>query len=143
MLVIFEGVDKSGKTTLLKEFLKRSNYKHIVYDRGPISQSVFADLFGRQADKDLNVVIYNLRKLKNLIVLCEADCDIIKQRLNEANESLPKELQDIERTKLYFELYTKMSGFNYLIVDTTNRTIDDCLDLIERKIEEIENDRSL
>lgn len=143
MLVIFEGIDKSGKTTLLREFLKRSNYKHIVYDRGPISQIVFSNVFARPIDKDLKYVIENLTKIKNLVVLCEADCDIIRNRLKEAGEKLPDELTDIISTKLKFRIITRTSGFNYIIVNTSENSIDECLEMIEKEVERIENDRSL
>ena len=47
MFVIFEGLDKVGKGTLEHEFLKLTDFKHIVIDRGPVGYAVFDKLFGR------------------------------------------------------------------------------------------------
>ena len=143
MFIIFEGFDKTGKTTLIKELLKRTKYKHIVWDRGPVSQYVFDLIFDREPDDQLWQTAKILSSMKNLVVLCEADSDIIKQRLIEANEDLPKELEDIDTVKAVFRLYTNVLGFNKLILDTTNKSIDECVEVIVKAIEEIENDRSL
>jgi len=51
-VVIFEGMDKTGKTTLKEEFNKRTNFIHYVVDRGPISNIVYNNLFNRE--KNLN-----------------------------------------------------------------------------------------
>lgn len=143
MLIIFEGADKTGKTTLLRKLLKESNYKHIVYDRGPISQLAFDILFNRNSDENLTTVINELNRLKNLVVLCKCDSDIIKQRLIDAGEKLPKELENIERVQYVFEHISLMSGFNVLKLDTGENDLDECLDIIFKEIERIENDRSL
>jgi len=138
MLIIFEGVDKTGKSTLLKEVLKRTNYKHIVYDRGPVSQIVYSYLFDRDLDSSIYYVTSTLRNLKNLIVLCVADCDIIEQRLKDVNEELPDQLKDIKTVQKMFEAESYILGFNVLRVDTTNASVDECIDMILNKIKEIE-----
>jgi len=138
MLIIFEGVDKTGKSTLLKEVLKRTNYKHIVYDRGPVSQIVYSYLFDRDLDSSIYYVTSTLRNLKNLIVLCVADCDIIEQRLKDANEELPDQLKDIKTVQKMFEAESYILGFNVLRVDTTNASVNECVEMILNKIKEIE-----
>lgn len=138
MLIIFEGVDKTGKSTLLKEVLKRTNYKHIVYDRGPVSQIIYSYLFDRDLDSSIYYVTSTLRNLKNLIVLCVADCDIIEQRLKDANEELPEQLKDIKTVQKMFEAESYILGFNVLRVDTTSASIDECVEMILNKIKEIE-----
>ena len=47
MWVVFEGLDKAGKTTLEWSFLKATNFKINVIDRGPIGYLVFDKIFGR------------------------------------------------------------------------------------------------
>ena len=47
MLIIFEGMDKTGKTSLINEFNKRTNFKHIVLDRGAISSYVYDAIYER------------------------------------------------------------------------------------------------
>ena len=47
MWVIFEGLDKAGKTTLEWEFLKATNFKHVVIDRGPVGYMTFDKILGR------------------------------------------------------------------------------------------------
>lgn len=34
MYLIFEGLDKTGKTTIIEEINKRTKYKYITRDRG-------------------------------------------------------------------------------------------------------------
>jgi hypothetical protein len=91
-VVIFEGMDKTGKTTLKEEFNKRTNFIHYVVDRGPISNIVYNNLFNRE--KELNdffeKLCVSIRNVNHLIVYCYANENDIKERLKKHNEELPE-----------------------------------------------------
>ena len=98
-IIVFEGVDKSGKTTLLNEFNKKTNFKYIVLDRFTTSSKVYNSRFCRDTNDYmyyLNVekVFYN--NFDVIIVYCFTSQDIVIDRLKEAKEELPFELENIE-----------------------------------------------
>ena len=47
MILIFEGADKVGKTTLIKAFHKLTNYKYPIIDRFTGTTWVYDKLFNR------------------------------------------------------------------------------------------------
>lgn len=81
-LVLFEGQDESGKTTLMKKFNEYTNFKHTVVDRAFISTAVYNTKFSRDNDGiDYLVQLRDISKATNvLVVLCKADPDIIRSR---------------------------------------------------------------
>ena len=48
MFIIFEGADKTGKSTLIKKLNEVTDYKHWVLDRGIISSIVYNDIYKRK-----------------------------------------------------------------------------------------------
>ena len=81
MWIIFEGLDKVGKTTLEWELLKATNFKHIVIDRGPVGYLVFDKIFERETKLGNQEFIHQARKIMKskdfMIVYCTANKDIV------------------------------------------------------------------
>lgn len=134
MWVIFEGLDKSGKGTLELEFLKATNFKHIVIDRGPAGYLAFDSLFKRRTAEGDNNYIKNASLMENsqdfIVVYCKAPFDVVEQRLKEHNETCP---YDYEFAQLIYDeavdaLYCR-NGIKVIMVDTTN-SIEDCIKTI-------------
>lgn len=141
MVVFFEGVDKSGKTTLKDRFNKFTNYKHLVFDRGPLSSLVYDKIYKRsQSQRDAYGMLFGLydRKVKCLVVLCEASNDDIRKRLNNVNEKLDEYIEDINKVKSKFEeqamLLKDIEMIDYIILDTSEYSIDQCVGMIVDKI---------
>lgn len=134
MWVIFEGLDKSGKGTLEREFLKATNYKHIVIDRGPVGYFVFDSLFRRRTDEGdkgfgKNLFWMNLSQ-DFLVIYCKAPFDVVKQRLKEHNETCPYDYEVAQRCyDIAVENLYENEGIKVITVDTT-KSIDECLSLI-------------
>ncbi len=135
LLILFEGVDKSGKTTLLAEFNKLTNFKHWALDRSFISSLVYNELFGRN-DKEhyLNIQEIVKNSFNVVIVYVESDVELIKERLELHNELLPKELSNITKVKNTYLNYITNSKINYIRINTTNKSIQDCVDTIITKL---------
>lgn len=87
MWLIFEGLDKSGKTTLEWSFLKATNYKHNIIDRGPVGYLVFDKVFGRSTklgDQEFIKQARKVSKSKNFfVVYCRTDKDVAEERLKQ------------------------------------------------------------
>lgn len=134
MWVIFEGLDKSGKTTLEWEFLKATNFKHVVIDRGPVGYSVFDGLFERATEKGKEQFVRNIVDMKKtdnfLVVYCKVPADVAMQRLEEHNETCPYNYKDAQETYDYaIEILYEEEGIKVITVDTT-KSIEECVDLI-------------
>lgn len=142
MWVIFEGLDKSGKGTLEREFLKKVNYEHIIVDRGPVGYMVFDEVFGRTNNVRKQAFIKQARKMMKsndyVVVYCKAPYDIVKERLEEHNEECPydykkaQKMYDVGVDRFYFKKFV-------IEVDTT-KSIDECVNLIIKKLEEVRNE---
>lgn len=140
MWIIFEGLDKVGKTTLEWELLKATNFKHIVIDRGPVGYLVFDKIFKREetnSEQDFIQKAKDIMKTKDfLIVYCEASYDIVLKRLKEHNEICSYNY--IEAQKIYLNNIRKFYDKEMTLeLDTSFLSIDECIDLIIKKIKEV------
>ena len=92
--IILEGVDKTGKDTLVQYIDKVCNHKYAVYQRGNISNNAYAKIFNRQT--------YNYNMSHNaLYVLLSADAEDLKIRFkitNEPNIDIKTHLEVFEDT---------------------------------------------
>ena len=135
-IVIFEGVDKSGKSTLLKKFNELTNYKYWVLDRGFVSSLVYDELFNRgNREEYLKLAKKMCKEFNVYIVYCYASYFDIQKRLQEANETLPHELEDILDVGDTFEYYLMKTHCNKLYLNTSTESIDECVKSIYQFVE--------
>lgn len=72
--IVLEGTDGVGKTTMLLNLLRHYNYRYIVYDRGELSNFVYAKKYNR-------AFISLQRNMPMLYVLLTCDKDILRKRI--------------------------------------------------------------
>lgn len=140
MFVIFEGLDKTGKTTLEWELLKATNFKHIVIDRGPVGYMTFDRLFGRSTKLGDRDFIHYARKITKsndfMIVYCTTDKKVADERLKSHNETCPYDY--IRAQKIYRNNIRRYYRPDKILeLDTTNLSIDECVTLIVEKLQEV------
>lgn len=134
MFVIFEGLDKAGKTTLEWELLRKTNYQEVVIDRGPVGYVVYDKIFKREKALfeliELNDLINHINKSKFFVVVyCYADDYVTLQRLKDHDESINYDISKANKLlKREIEMCYDLS--KTLFLDTTNKTIDECVNLI-------------
>ena len=140
MWVIFEGLDKAGKTTLEWEFLKATNFKHIVIDRGPVGYMTFDKLFSRETKSGNQDFIHQSRKImKNpdfMVVYCFVSEEVAAKRLDEHNEKCPYDYGKAQRL-LRDNVRRFYKPEKVLELDTGNRTIAECVQMVIEKLEEV------
>lgn len=137
MFVIFEGLDKAGKGTLEWEFLKATNFKHIVIDRGPAGYIVFDNLFGRQTDEGDIEFIRNARIAMEtnsfMVVYCRVNSALALARIAEHNETCPYDYNKAQ------DMYDWCVGTIYdkekVVTIDTSMSIEECVKEIIKKLE--------
>lgn len=141
MWVIFEGLDKAGKTTLEWEFLKATNFKHVVIDRGPIGYLTFDKLFGRETKLGNQEFIHQARKIMKskdfMVVYCTANKDTVAARLKAHGESCPYDYEKAQ--KLYKNNVHRFYHDDKIIeIDTTFLSVERCVEVIIEKLKEVQ-----
>lgn len=141
MWVIFEGLDKAGKTTLEWEFLKATNFKHMVIDRGPMGYMTFDKLFDRETKLGNQDFIKQARRIMKtrdfMVVYCYAQPDVAAARLKDHNEDCPYDYVKAQKM-LRDNIHRFYRREKTLELDTSNRTIDECVKMIIKKLEEVQ-----
>lgn len=141
MWIIFEGLDKVGKTTLEWELLKATNFKHIVIDRGPVGYMTFDKIFERETKLGNQEFIHQARKIMKskdfMVVYCTVNKDVADMRLKAHNESCPYDYEKAQ--KLYKNNIRRFYRDNKVIeIDTTSLSIEKCIEIIIEKLEEVQ-----
>lgn len=143
MWIIFEGLDKSGKGTLEYALLKRTSYKHIVIDRGPVGYLVFDDVFNRGTKCSKQNFIHQARKIMKtkdfLVVYCKAPIDVVSQRLESHGERF--EYDYCKAQKIYDGYIKRFYNDEYVLTLDTTQSVDDCIDKIIEKLQEVCHER--
>lgn len=141
MWVIFEGLDKAGKGTLEWEFLKATNFKHMVIDRGPMGYMTFDKLFDRETKLGNQDFIHQARKImKNqdfMVVYCHASEEIVAERLKEHNEECPYNYGKAQKI-LRDNIHRYYKPERVLELNTGDKSIAECVQAIIEKLEEVQ-----
>lgn len=140
MWIIFEGLDKAGKTTLEWEFLKATNFKHMVIDRGPMGYMTFDKLFDRETKLGNQDFIHQARKIMKskdfMVVYCFASEKVAADRLNEHNEKCPYDYGKAQKL-LRDGIRRFYKPEKTLELDTGSHNIEECVKLIIEKMQEV------
>lgn len=136
-LLIFEGPDKAGKTTIKTELLKLTN-KFICWDRGFASQHVY----GKLCEKTDSPRTDHLRmlemglasnKVSVFYIFVKAEVDVLQERMIKANEE-EFLISSVDEALTLYENYFRGSHIVTIPVDTTELTIEESIFRIVRKI---------
>lgn len=87
-LIIIEGTDRVGKSTLIEELHKATNYKHIINDRGVLSNIVYSQVYGRmtpELSKQYKELEKQIAKTNHLVIYLTCDAKILEQRRKDTN----------------------------------------------------------
>lgn len=143
ILIVFEGIDKSGKTTLISEFNKSNDFEYVVLDRFIISSMVYDIVFKRgKYDELYNFFQILSEHLRIVVVYCYAKPDEIRYRMYKTRELLPDELLKINNIEYLFrqtiiDLHRKCN-FETINLDTSENNIIECIDIIKEKLSAIQ-----
>lgn len=149
-LLIFEGLDKTGKTTVRHEILKQTN-RFIIWDRGMASQYVYGKLFNKD-----EIPLQSLRIIENSLLygyidhlsyqqkrfpvyyvyFYTIDDELLKLRMEVFKED-KKIIENIQRAKdLYFE-YFYNCNITVITIDTTSKTVKSAAKEVITKIDKL------
>ena len=147
VMVIIEGVDRTGKDTLQQSLNKATDYKNMVMIRGPIGFLAYNKLYNKAVDANEYLTIERqLKQVNHLVVYLTADTDELLQRFIDTNEEPLREEKDntnvsrrqtIETHKKIHEIYYDYSSLNKMTIDTTNLTTEEVAELVVKRINEI------
>ncbi len=137
-IIIFDGHDGSGKTTLIREFNKATRYKYFCIDRLTASAYVY-DQLRRHIDRTEELVKFedelsNLENAEVYYVCLIADFETATRRLIQKKDLDPINTLG-EARELYLQHYEKTGYKNKLIINTTKSDIKSCVERIRRFVE--------
>lgn len=135
MIVIFDGMDKVGKTTLIHALDKATNYEHIIIDRGPNSYLVYDKIYGRPYELDHLKTEMDLRNTSHLCVYCYANVKDIEKRLEEAGEEWAEEQGTISEVKKMFNDSMELSDLDVLYINTSLVSVELAVNRIMKAID--------
>ena len=126
-IIIYEGLDRSGKTTTKKEMERLTNYKYIVIDRMYLSAICYEKIKNRK--NDVNYYYDQFEKIcknfKVLIVYCKiSDASIIKNRVVNENEKVLF-VSEVDSLIKYFDIEIEKLIKNKLC-DVYILNVDEC-----------------
>lgn len=128
MIIVFEGFDKSGKTTIKNTLNKITNFEHVLIDRGPRSSMFFDDVirdnFGMYLEHEEEAARFE--RAVDLIIYCMCDKQVAIERLKEANEEEPVYFETYDcAQEIYLDIISK-SDCPVLYIYTDEKNPIDC-----------------
>lgn len=126
-LIILEGTDRCGKTTLQLALNKRFKYTHIILDRGPVGFQAYHEIFGRDPQtKYYKEMEQQLKETNHLMIYLTCSTKEQLRRCYETNEPI----QDFDAHKKVYEKYYNESNLNKVLVDTTVLSTEQIIDYL-------------
>jgi len=134
--ILFDGCDKCGKSTLIKALHQATDYKHVIVDRGILSNIVYGKFNCRNIDeKELLQMDETFSKVKFIRqIIVTADLNDVLKRFEEHNEV---DLEDDEVPTILsaYVKYSKVTKIPTLVLDTSRNDLNKCVDIILKWLE--------
>lgn len=137
--IIITGIDKSGKTSVIKNLTLATNGNNYIYPRCPSTIYFFNKLENREPNKKYDKLyhksIHKMRDIVDLSVLLYANESDIKERFLEHKEqNLIGNLTITEHMKQIEKYFDECKWHNAIKINTSNYTIDETVDIIMENI---------
>tara|TARA_R110001583_G_scaffold12000_1_gene53483 strand:- start:12247 stop:13152 length:906 start_codon:yes stop_codon:yes gene_type:complete len=147
--LFIEGPDCSGKTTLVKEIHRSTNYKWHIHDRSQVSRKIFAKMYNRDLPYIDNDYHLEVSDLNNRFLFLVPSFDIVKSRFETRGDDIHKDISDIKKvydafknmqdTLSYFPNVTFLSGDSSLwdlseMIDCLNNSEISSIDDVSRQV---------
>ena len=137
-IIIFEGLDGSGKTTLIKYFNEMTGWKHFCIDRFIGSGIVYDEQTSRRNKEKL---LYTVEASMNHIIDADiyviftyCNIDILKDRLEKKDDIINEFI--LQEQFSLFNKYCERTPFKVLRLDTGKYSLPDCVKQIRQFIGE-------
>lgn len=145
MIIVFEGLDKSGKTTLKNVINVSTGYEHVVIDRGPWSNMFFDKVIrsNKKLYKRHKRDARKFQKAVDLIVFCYCDKKSTVLRHKENQEELPSYFENNYKglVKQYIKMIIGTAACDILIVKTDIYSPKATSIMIQNYIEKIKQEK--
>ena len=129
-MIFIEGVDRTGKGSLMQAIHKETQYKHVVFDRGVISNIVYATVNGRLTTdlmRQYQSLEKQIAKSNHVVIYLTCSTEVLKERMENTNH----EYVDFDLHKKVFEEVCSSSPLNIKVVDTSNKTPEQIAKLLK------------
>ena len=102
-MISIEGPDLSGKTSLVNDVHKKTDYRWHLMDRSKLSRMVFAKMYGRDVEGATREFYEEVSNLNNRYVFLMPTFKVLKERYNFRGD----EIHTIETLKESYDLFSK------------------------------------
>ena len=136
-LLIFDGLDRVGKTTTIKKVWKARGCIDSCIDRGILSNLVYNNCFDRDVDRESYLELMP-DSVNVIYIYMYADAKVIKQRAIDSNDD-GYTLEELEKQALVFDdaftwLSCQYDNVSFLTVDASGAQ-DEVVNWILKEIE--------
>lgn len=147
IILAFEGPDRSGKTTLVRAVNKATNFKFLCIDRFTGSAWVYDRLTGRRdRTEELSRAEHELSRLENVLVLTillSCNSEKLKERIAGKTTHTDLSVQQLEEAIGLYEEYTRnVAKLPIIVVDTSEKTIEETVQEITERVKKYGQDNS-
>lgn len=140
-LLILEGADKVGKSTIYQAFRRATAYQPFVIDRLIGSNISYDELYSRKhlpgdpySTPNLKVAEQKLQSVFDIyLIVLSGQKSILRKRIGdmETGEDLKLALANFEKANAFFLGYLRNSNFKHKrLIITTDKSVDKCVDEI-------------
>jgi len=139
--ITVSGIDKSGKTTIIDEYMRRTKYAHYLVDRDPSNYMALNDVQDRiQSMEQMDAYLGFMAEFKHnvdlaVLLICEPQALEKRFKLNHEPD-LVGNLSFLEHQAIIRYYFHRVKYPNYIEIDTTDKTVEQCVNLIINKLGE-------
>jgi len=140
--IFFEGVDKVGKSTLLRAVDKATDYTHFCVDRCLGSAYVYDLVTGRRNRfeelANIEKEFASIKSIPIITVLLVCDRDVLVRRIKEEDEFPKERIEFLDKAINAYDQYRQVTTIPLITVDTTNKSVDHTVNEIIVRIKKYE-----
>ena len=139
--ITVSGIDKSGKTTIIDEYMRRTKYRDYLVDRDPSNYMALNYLQDRivtieQMD-NYYAFMSSFKHGVDLAVLLTCEPQALEKRFKINHEpDLVGDLSFFGHQSVIKKYFDNVEYPNSIVIDTTDKTVDQCVRLIKNKLGE-------
>ena len=137
-IIHLDGLDKSGKSSLLKHIVKESKGRYLVHDRSFISQIAYGRIFKRDINEEYFWNKFETHSMLNeKFVYLECNADVMIKRIKDNSETDIGVLDIVPHKKVFEEVIRiakENQNINVIRINNTFQTISQTYSELQSKL---------